>query len=71
MTEIKRESPVRFKASPKKTEMRNNWTVALEYDDEGQGPWIVDLAHKTRWDLQNSKIGEAVVNDVAVPVNPG
>jgi hypothetical protein len=71
MTEIKRESPVRFNVSPLKTEMRNNWTVALEYDDEGQGPWIVDLAHKTRWDLQNSKIGEAVVNDVAVPVNPG
>jgi len=71
MTEIKRESPVRFKSNSKKTEMRNNWTVALDYDDEGQGPWIVDLAHKTRWDLQNSKIGEAVVNDVAVPTHPG
>jgi hypothetical protein len=35
--------------------VRDNWTVALEYDDEGQGPWLVDLAHKTRWDLQDSR----------------
>jgi hypothetical protein len=38
--------------------VRDNWTVALEYDEEGQGPWLVDLAHKTRWDLQYNKVGE-------------
>ena len=38
MAEIKRQSPVRFTASPIKTEVRDNWTVALEYDEEGQGP---------------------------------
>ena len=44
MNEIKRESPVRFPVSPKQSELRDNWTVALEYDEEGQGPWLVDLA---------------------------
>ena len=55
MAEIKRESPVQFKVSPRNTEVRDNWTVALEYDDEGQGPWLVDLAHKARWDLQDQQ----------------
>jgi hypothetical protein len=71
MAEIKRQSPVRFTVSPIKTEVRDNWTVALEYDKEGQGPWLVDLAHKTRWDLQNSTVGELTPCDLAVPAVPG
>jgi hypothetical protein len=71
MSEIKRQSPVRFKVSPTKSEVRDNWTVALEYDDEGQGPWLVDLAHKTRWDLQDSQVGEQTPCDLAVPAVPG
>lgn len=71
MSQIKRESPVRFAFSPRKTEVRDNWTVALEYDDEGRGPWIVDLAHNTRWDLQDGNIGDLTPCDLAVPVTPG
>lgn len=71
MAEIKRESPVRFNVSPKKSEVGDNWTVALAYDDEGPGPWLVDLAHKTRWDLQDSGIGDLTVGDLAVPADPG
>ena len=71
MAEIKRQSPVRFTVSPIKTEVRDNWTVALEYDEEGQGPWLVDLAHKTRWDLQNNKVGELTPCNLAVPAVPG
>jgi hypothetical protein len=71
MAAIKRQSPIRFKVSPLKTELRNHWTVTLEYEDEGQGPWLVDLAHKIRWDLQDSKIGELTACDLAVPALPG
>ena len=71
MAEIKRESPVQFKVSPRITEVRDNWTVALEYDEEGQGPWLVDLAHKTRWDLQDSKVGEQRPCELDVPATPG
>lgn len=71
MVDIQRESPVRFKASPSKSEVRDNWTVALEYGDEGHGPWLVDLAHKTRWDLQDGNIGELTPCDLAVPASPG
>ncbi len=71
MAEIKRESPVRFAASPLRAEVRDNWTVALAYDEEGQGPWLVDLAHKTRWDLQDNQVGEQTPCDMAVPSVPG
>ncbi|HSO20388.1 MAG TPA: sarcosine oxidase subunit gamma SoxG [Desulfosarcina sp.] len=71
MAQIKRESPVRFTASPLRAEVRDNWTVALAYDDEGQGPWLVDLAHKTRWDLQDSAVGDQTPCDLSVPAAPG
>ena len=71
MADIKRASPVKFSASPTKTEVRDNWIVALEYNNEGQGPWLVDLAHKRRWDLQESRIGEQTPWDLAVPLTPG
>ena len=67
MAEIRRQSPVQFKVNPLETEVRGNWTVALAYSDEGGGPWLVDLSHKTRWDLQDSKVGEQTPCDLTVP----
>jgi hypothetical protein len=67
MSQIKRESPVQFGVSPKASVVRDNWTVALEYDDEGRGPFMVDLSHKTRWDLQDGNIGGLTPCDIAVP----
>jgi hypothetical protein len=71
MAQIKRQSPLRVAASPIKTELRDNWAVALEYDGEGQGPWFTDLAHKTRWDLQDSHLDEQRPCDLAVPAAAG
>ena len=71
MAEIKRQSPVRFEARPLETEVRDDWTVALAYSDEGDGPWLVDLSHKTRWDLQDRDVGAMTVGDQAVPESPG
>jgi hypothetical protein len=71
MAQIKRESPVQLGVSPKASVVRDNWTIALEYDDEGRGPWIVDLAHKIRWDLQDGNIGDLTPCDLTVPATPG
>lgn len=71
MLSIKRESPVRFDASPRKSEERDNWTVVLEYEDEGEGPWLADLAHKVRWDLQDRRIDDLAPCNLAVPRQPG
>ena len=71
MAAIRRQSPVQFRVTPLETEVRDNWTVALAYSNEGDGPWLVDLSHKTRWDLQDADIGAMTVGDQAVPANPG
>lgn len=53
---IIRRSPVAFDSTPAQTEVRDNWTVVLEYDDQGEGPWLIDLSHRARWDLQDREI---------------
>jgi hypothetical protein len=71
MAEIRRQSPVELGRSPLETEVQGHWNVALAYDAEGDGPWVVDLSHKTRWDLQDGQVGEMTPCDKAVPATPG
>lgn len=71
MGAMKRQSPVQFNSRPVKTDVRNHWVVALEYDDEGPGPWLVDLCHKTRWDLQDGRLDDLTPGRLAVPSVPG
>ncbi|MBF0573261.1 MAG: sarcosine oxidase subunit gamma SoxG [Desulfamplus sp.] len=68
MVEIKRYSPVAFKAFPKRTEARDNWTVVLEYDGEGQGAnCLVDLSHITRLDVQSSNLDAITPFGITIP----
>lgn len=70
MLSIQRRSPVQF-GPPRTTETRNNWTIALSYDDEGQGPFLVDLCHKTRWDLQDKGLDAISPLGLGIPGVPG
>ena len=54
MVEIIRQSPIHFDARPIKTEKQGDWEIVLEYDDEGKGPYIIDLSHVPRWDAQDA-----------------
>ncbi|HSL62702.1 MAG TPA: sarcosine oxidase subunit gamma SoxG [Desulfotignum sp.] len=67
MTEIKRYSPVEFKVTPLKNETRNNWDVVLEYHGEGDGPWLVDLSHRTRLDLQSPELADKKPFGITIP----
>lgn len=71
MTPIQRQSPVQFKGPIQKSEVRDNWTVVLAYADEGQGPFLVDLSHKTRWDLQDKNLSRFKPLGKEVPDVPG
>lgn len=71
MVEIKRYSPVSFKATPKRSESRDNWTVVMEYDGEGQGPYLVDLSHITRLDVQSSDLDSITPFGITIPKVPG
>jgi hypothetical protein len=70
-TEIKRRSPVTFNLKPVKSEKRNDWEVALAYENEGDGPHLVDLSHCPRWDLQDQEVGKWNPLGVSIPEHPG
>ena len=71
MGSILRRSAVSFDAAPAKTEERGNWSVVLEYEDQGAGPYVVDLSHRSRWDLQDAEIGGVQTMGIRVPDKPG
>jgi hypothetical protein len=68
---MQRQSPVHLPGQPEKTKIRDHWPVVLEYAEEGPGPWIVDLCHCSRWDIQGRDLGEALPPGVALPDSPG
>lgn len=67
----KRKSPVVFKQTVKETESRDNWEVVLTYEGEKDGPWLVDLSHKQRFDFQSSAIDKEKPYSVSIPDTPG
>ena len=71
MKEIQRVSPVVFKSTPLKTEQRDNWEVVMEYSGEGDGPYLVDLSHRPRFDLQDSNLADQKPFGIEIPETPG
>lgn len=71
VSQIQRHSAVQFNARAGRTEERNHWQVVQQYENEGQGPWLVDLAHKVRLDLQDGKIDTVTPFGTTVPKVPG
>ena len=71
METIQRCSPVEFESKPAKTTRQDDWTVVLEYEDEGRGPWVVDLSHRARWDLQDGEISAQQPWGMNIPQTPG
>lgn len=69
--EIKRQSPISFPGNPLKTELRDHWTVMQEYEAEGDGPRVIDLSHRIRWDLQDSDISRHRPWGVNIPDTDG
>ncbi len=71
MEEIQRVSPVVLKSTPLKTETRDNWAVVMEYHGEGDGPFLVDLSHKPRFDLQDANLAVIKPFGIVIPATPG
>lgn len=68
---IIRRSPVTFTRTPAQTEVRDNWTVVLEFEDQGDGPWVIDLSHRVRFDLQDREIDKINPWGLNIPDTPG
>ena len=71
MNEVRRHSPVSFELQPVQTEDRSHWSVVLKYPHEGEGPHLVDLSHKPKWDVQSSAIDTIQPFGVEIPKAPG
>jgi len=71
MKEIQRISPVDFKSTPVKVEKRDNWDVVMEYSNEGEGPYLIDLSHRPRFDFQDADLTAQKPFGIDIPDTPG
>ena len=71
MTEIFRRSPIMFKTKPALKEVRDGWDIILEYEEEGKGPYLIDLSHSAKWDLQDTDLSQFQPWGVTIPQTPG
>jgi len=62
-----RYSPVAFKADALEIETRNHWQVVLKYQSESDGPYIIDLSHTLKWDLQDSNLSRIEPCGIRIP----
>lgn len=53
--------------TPARTELRNGWEVVLEYEDEGTGPFLIDLSHIGKWDVQGEDLPSLRPAGLAIP----
>jgi hypothetical protein len=66
-----RYSPVTFKSLPNKIERRDGWEVVLEYENQGKGPFLIDLSHVSKWDVQDDRLSEVELWGPMIPELPG
>ncbi len=71
MENLRRYSPVRFDATVANAEEQNGWQVVLAYQNEGDGPHLVDLSHRPKWDLQDANLSGIQPLGMKIPDTPG
>ncbi|AGL03307.1 hypothetical protein Desgi_4031 [Desulfoscipio gibsoniae DSM 7213] len=45
--------------------------MVLKYSNEGRGPYLVDLTHKAKWDLQDKNLAARKPLGLDIPALPG
>lgn len=71
MVECLRRSPVELPGPSLRTGSRDGFLVVLEYENEGSGPFLVDLSHRPKWDLQAPDLESLKPWGIEVPEQPG
>lgn len=66
-----RRSPVVFNVQPLETRLQDGWEVVLSYANEDQGPFLVDLSHRPKWDIQHASLATVHPWDIMFPASPG
>jgi hypothetical protein len=71
MATYRRHSPVAPMGQPAQTESRNGWDVVLQYQGEGNGPHLIDLSHRSKWDIQDTDLEAIQPLGLIIPKSPG
>lgn len=66
-----RRSPVVFDAEPLETGLRDGWEVVLSYSKQDEGPFLVDLSHLRKWDIQHASLSTVRPWGFMFPPSPG
>lgn len=67
---IRRRSPVRFKVRPEKM-VKNDWDIILKYKNETKGPYLIDLSHVSKWDVQGENLSTIKPFGLPMPETQG
>ncbi|OPX40381.1 MAG: hypothetical protein B1H13_07645 [Desulfobacteraceae bacterium 4484_190.3] len=70
MKSIQRKSPIGFDREPVQKENWDGWEVAISYGT-GNGPFLIDLSHRSKWDLQDADLSRFQPFGLTIPGNPG
>lgn len=70
MENVERRSPISFNIKPVQTENWDGWEVAISCGT-GDGPFLIDLSHRSKWDLQDSDLSRFRPFGMPVPEKPG
>lgn len=62
-----RHSPITFPGRAIRTDPRDNMEIVLEYEDEGEAPWLVDLSHLPKWNLQGENLSSLSPGNLPMP----
>ncbi len=62
-----RRSPIVMPAEAAKSRRLGEWPVVWRYRDEGTGPWLVDLSHVAKWDVQDRGLDDLRPGDLSIP----
>lgn len=68
---LKHRSPVKLGGRPVKTVLRDGWPIVRQYAGESSGPFIIDLSHFPRWDIQDKNPGHIRPYGDKIPEMPG
>jgi glycine cleavage system aminomethyltransferase T len=71
MEYYKRHSPVTFSSPPAQTQVRKGWEVVLNCCNEGTGPFLIDLSHIAKWDVQGENLSQIRPAGINIPQHSG
>ncbi len=71
MSSVFRQSPVTFQCEAAEKTNHDDWEIVLAFEDESEGPWLVDLSHLQRWDFQHANLDLKTPFGLDMPAEPG